>query len=87
MRQWTYQRGYPLLTATVDPQRRVWLQQASFGLQGAAPCDTSAAFWVPVRWAGRGCLHACMLACLVIPLLNYSKKPWCCLPLPPAAVL
>ena len=50
MRQWTYQQGYPLLTVSVDDKRRVWLHQAPFGLQGAAPCDPSTAWWLPISY-------------------------------------
>ncbi|GAB4816290.1 hypothetical protein N2152v2_003336 [Parachlorella kessleri] len=48
MQAWTYQQGYPLLTATVDGDGNVYLQQARFSLAGTSPCDTSEAWWVPV---------------------------------------
>lgn len=61
MMTWTYQPGYPLVTATVDDRRRVWLHQAPFSLQGAAACDPNTAWWIPIRralaglagWGGR----------------------------------
>lgn len=52
MAPWTYQPGYPLVTVTVDDRRRVRLQQAPFGLQGATACDPNTAWWIPVRRAG-----------------------------------
>jgi len=38
------------VTVSVDAKRSVWLQQAPFSLSGPAPCDSTAAWWVPVAY-------------------------------------
>uniref|UniRef100_A0A1D2A2H1 Alpha-aminoacylpeptide hydrolase n=1 Tax=Auxenochlorella protothecoides TaxID=3075 RepID=A0A1D2A2H1_AUXPR len=51
MRAWTYQQGYPLVRVSLDEGGRVWLQQSRFGIAGVTPCDSTAAFWLPVALA------------------------------------
>lgn len=50
MEAWTYAQGYPMITVSVDAKRSVWVQQAPFALSGPAPCDSTAAWWVPISF-------------------------------------
>lgn len=75
MQQWTYQQGYPVVTVSVDDRRRVWLHQAPFGLQGVSACDSTAAWWIPIRWVGLG---ACSLMAKNEPA--WRASPACSLP-------
>jgi aminopeptidase N len=50
MLSWTYQQGYPVVTAQVDKNLRVWLLQAPFSLAGIGQCDPSTAWWIPVSF-------------------------------------
>ncbi|KAL4447646.1 hypothetical protein ABPG75_004865 [Micractinium tetrahymenae] len=50
MQQWTYQQGYPLVNVSMDPQGRVWLHQAPFGLGAVQPCNPDSAWWIPISY-------------------------------------
>lgn len=83
MEAWTFQQGYPVLSVSVDAKGGVWVTQAPFSLaNGAGPCDSTVAWWVPVsfvsseapmtpKWAE---LNACQSLRPLIPAL--PKGGW-----------
>lgn len=50
MKRWTSSKGYPLISVSIDGERRVWIEQSAFTIGGSKMCSKDTSWWVPIAY-------------------------------------